>query len=214
MIQIYDNFLDELDFATIQSKILGVHFPWFYQSETGYEELPNDLNDFQFTHIFYTDNEPKSHMFPLIQPIVSKLNAMAFVRIKANLTTVNPVVRRGIFHRDYLNENITTSLFYLQNTNGGSSVSTSIKKEKDVNINMLSQRQIDDLLQWSGAVAIIAGHVLNAVGPSVYPWNILAFAVGTVLFLAWAIRVTNKPQMLVNVVALVIGLVGLFKAFV
>ena len=83
-----------------------------------------------------------------------------------------------------------------------------------MNINMLSQRQIDDLLQWSGAVAIIAGHVLNAVGPSVYPWNILAFAVGTVLFLAWAIRVTNKPQMLVNVVALVIGLVGLFKAFV
>ena len=79
--------------------------------------------------------------------------------------------------------------------------------------NMLSQRQIDDALQWSGAVAIIAGHVLNAVGPSVYPWNIATFAVGTVLFLAWAIRVTNKPQMLVNVVALAIGLVGLFKAF-
>jgi hypothetical protein len=92
-------------------------------------------------------------------------------------------------------------------------VSTNIKKEKDVNINIPSQRQIDDALQWSGAVAIIAGHVLNAVGPSVYPWNILAFAVGTVLFLAWAIRVTNKPQMLVNVVALVIGLVGLFTAF-
>ena len=92
-------------------------------------------------------------------------------------------------------------------------MSISIKKEKDVNINIPSQRQIDDTLQWSGAVAIIAGHVLNAVGPSVYPWNILAFAVGTVLFLAWAIRVTNKPQMLVNVVALVIGLVGLFTAF-
>jgi len=77
----------------------------------------------------------------------------------------------------------------------------------------ISQRQIDEALQWSGAVAIIAGHVLNAVGPSMYPYNILAFAIGTVLFLAWAIRVTNKPQMLVNVVALAIGLVGLFKAF-
>lgn len=81
-------------------------------------------------------------------------------------------------------------------------------------LNMLSQRQIDDLLQWSGAVAIIAGHVLNAVGPDVYPYNIAAFAVGTVLFLSWAIRVTNKPQMLVNVVALVIGLMGLIKAFI
>ena len=80
---------------------------------------------------------------------------------------------------------------------------------------MPSQRQIDDTLQWSGAVAIIIGHVLNASGSAYHGdfWNILAFAVGTALFLAWAIRVTNKPQMLVNVVALVIGLVGLFKAF-
>jgi hypothetical protein len=46
-----------------------------------------------------------------------------------------------------------------------------------------------------------------------YPWNIATFAVGTVMFLAWAIRVNNKPQMLVNVVAFAIGLVGLVKAF-
>lgn len=76
-----------------------------------------------------------------------------------------------------------------------------------------THRQIDDILQWSGAVAIIAGHIFNAVGPSMHPYNIIAFAIGTVLFLAWAIRVTNKPQMLVNVVALAIGLVGLVRAF-
>ena len=80
-------------------------------------------------------------------------------------------------------------------------------------IMMISQRQIDDALQWTGAVAIIAGHVLNSIGPSMYPWNIATFAVGTVMFLAWAIRVNNKPQMLVNVVAFAIGLVGLVKAF-
>jgi hypothetical protein len=78
----------------------------------------------------------------------------------------------------------------------------------------LSQKNIDELLQWVGAVAIIAGHVLNAVGPSMYPWNIATFAVGTVMFLAWAIRVNNKPQMLVNVVAFAIGLAGLVKAFI
>ena len=78
---------------------------------------------------------------------------------------------------------------------------------------MISQRQIDDALQWTGAVAIIAGHVLNSIGLSMYPWNIATFAVGTVMFLAWAIRVNNKPQMLVNVVAFAIGLVGLVKAF-
>jgi hypothetical protein len=119
MIEIYDNFLDEFDFARIQATLLGKDFPWFYQSETCYEELPNDLNDFQFTHIFYIDGEPKSHLFPLIQPIMSKLDAMAFMRIKANLTTISPIVRPGIFHRDYLNDSVITSLFYLQNTNGG-----------------------------------------------------------------------------------------------
>jgi hypothetical protein len=76
----------------------------------------------------------------------------------------------------------------------------------------MTRTQIDDALQWTGAVAIIAGHVLNAVGPEVYPYNIAVFAVGTVAFLAWAIRVANKPQAVVNVVALAIGLVGLYKA--
>jgi hypothetical protein len=71
----------------------------------------------------------------------------------------------------------------------------------------------DEILQWVGAVAIIAGHVLNAIGPSVYPYNILVFAVGTVAFLIWALRVANKPQAVVNVVSLTIGIVGLIKSF-
>jgi hypothetical protein len=61
--------------------------------------------------------------------------------------------------------------------------------------------EINEILQWSGAVFIIAGHSLNAVGPEAYPYNILAFFVGTVLFMAWTIRVANKPQFMVNVVA-------------
>jgi hypothetical protein len=34
-----------------------------------------------------------------------------------------------------------------------------------------------------------------------------------VLFLAWTIRVANKPQMFVNIVSVAIGLTGLVKAF-
>ena len=73
--------------------------------------------------------------------------------------------------------------------------------------------EINEILQWTGAVFIIAGHSLNAVGPEAYPYNILAFFVGTILFMAWSIRVANKPQLLVNIVALAIGLTGLVKAF-
>ena len=77
----------------------------------------------------------------------------------------------------------------------------------------MSYKHVDNALQWAGAVAIIAGHVLNSIGPTMYPYNIIVFAVGTVLFLTWAARVRNTPQAVVNVVALAIGLVGLYNAY-
>ena len=70
----------------------------------------------------------------------------------------------------------------------------------------------NEIIQWAGAVAIVAGHVLNAIGPAAYPYNIAVFALGTVLFMSWAIRVNNRPQLMVNLVSLLIGLVGLYKA--
>jgi hypothetical protein len=72
---------------------------------------------------------------------------------------------------------------------------------------------VDEVLQWAGAVLIIAGHSLNAIGPTMYPYNIVVFALGTVAFLTWAIRAGNRPQMAVNLVSMAIGLVGLISAF-
>jgi hypothetical protein len=77
----------------------------------------------------------------------------------------------------------------------------------------MKKLNVNDTLQWTGAVAIIAMHVLNAMGPEAYPWNIVAAFIGTVAFLAWTVRVRNLPQFTVNVVALAIGFVGLYKAF-
>lgn len=77
----------------------------------------------------------------------------------------------------------------------------------------ISGSLLNEVLQWAGALAIVAGHVLNAMGPKAYPWNVVAFTLGTVFFLAWSLRVANKPQMMVNVVAIAIGAVGLFKAW-
>ena len=74
------------------------------------------------------------------------------------------------------------------------------------------KQNVNEILQWAGAVLIIAGHSLNAVGPAVYPYNILAFLLGTVMFLAWAVRVANKPQITVNLVSVVIGITGMIRA--
>ena len=72
----------------------------------------------------------------------------------------------------------------------------------------------NEVLQWTGAFFITAGHVLNTMGSAYHRdvWNIAAFAVGTLVFLAWTIRVANKPQMAVNVAALATMSVGLFRA--
>ena len=76
----------------------------------------------------------------------------------------------------------------------------------------MTYKHIDNFIQWVGAVAIVLGHAFNAMGPVMYPWNIIVFAIGTVMFLAWAVRVKNRPQFMVNVISLAIGLVGLYKA--
>ncbi len=72
----------------------------------------------------------------------------------------------------------------------------------------------DELLQWSGAFFITAGHVLNAIGSAYHLdiWNQLSFALGTVCFLLWSLRVVNKPQLAVNIAGLAAILVGLVKA--
>jgi hypothetical protein len=73
--------------------------------------------------------------------------------------------------------------------------------------------KFNDIIQWIGAVAIIIGHVANAIGPDAYPWNIVAFTLGTAMFLTWAIRARNNPQMVVNIVAIVTCAIGLVNAW-
>ena len=78
---------------------------------------------------------------------------------------------------------------------------------------MILNLKLNDIIQSIGAVFIIIGHICNAIGPNAYPYNIVAFTLGTVMFLTWTIRVMNKPQMTVNIVAFVTCLIGLVNAW-
>jgi len=77
---------------------------------------------------------------------------------------------------------------------------------------MNRETTINETIQWAGAVVLVLGHVLNAIGPSMYPYNIVAFLIGAILFMTWSIRMRNAPQLVVNVISLVIGSAGLVKA--
>lgn len=77
----------------------------------------------------------------------------------------------------------------------------------------MNSNQTTETIQWMGAISVIAGHILNAIGPAAYPWNIVAFSIGTALFFAWSIRVRNRAQLIVNIVAIVTCTLGLVNAF-
>jgi hypothetical protein len=56
-------------------------------------------------------------------------------------------------------------------------------------------------------------YVIMSCYPSLHPWNIVAGIAGGACYLAWTIRVANKPQMIVNAVAITIGLAGLYNFY-
>jgi len=73
--------------------------------------------------------------------------------------------------------------------------------------------KVNDIIQWIGAFFIIIGHICNSIGPTIYPLNIIMFTLGTVCFMFWSYRMHNRPQFIVNVVAIFTCSLGLYKAF-
>ena len=73
--------------------------------------------------------------------------------------------------------------------------------------------QLNEVLQWAGTACLLVMYMLMSFFPDLHPWNIVAGVCGGACYLAWTVRVANKPQMLVNVVAITIGSAGLFRAW-
>ena len=73
--------------------------------------------------------------------------------------------------------------------------------------------QFNEVLQWAGTVCLLTMYTLMSFFPHLHPWNIVSGVLGGACYLAWTIRVSNRPQTLVNGVAIAIGAAGLFKAW-
>lgn len=72
---------------------------------------------------------------------------------------------------------------------------------------------LNEALQWAGTACLLAMYALMSFYPHLHPWNIVAGICGGACYLAWTVRVANRPQMIVNGVALVIGFAGLYRAW-
>jgi Co/Zn/Cd efflux system component len=73
--------------------------------------------------------------------------------------------------------------------------------------------RLNDALQWAGTVFILAMYVLMNFFRELGLDPVFGL-LGGLCYAAWAYRVANRPQMIVNVVAISVCIVGLIQATV
>jgi hypothetical protein len=121
-VTIIDNFVEVNLFKEIKNLMTSENFNWFYNDAVNYV----DDGFFQFNHIFYDLNSPRSEFFNLLVPVIDnlheKVDLYSIIRIKANLTTKESSTIEYGYHIDLpdLKEchSTKTSILYI-NTNDG-----------------------------------------------------------------------------------------------
>ena len=118
MIQVFDNYLDRNSHSSLEASLTAFNFPWYFlPSKIGDTNL--GLYDYQFSHTFYIDNMFVSDNAPVLGPLIQKINPYSLVKVKANLTVADTVVREYSYHNDVDKyPQVKTAIYYI-NTNDG-----------------------------------------------------------------------------------------------
>ena len=135
--KIEDNFLDQVIFNEIQDLMLGENFAWYYSDTIDYI---GQKDKFQFGHIFYGENVPKSSFCEKLNPILEIINPISLWRIKANLLTKTTTIIENAFHIDMPDripeeklKQWTTAIFYVNTNNGYTKFEDGTKVESVAN---------------------------------------------------------------------------------
>jgi len=120
MITIKDNYLSEKEYQTMYDTITASGFPWYFDPYKTSPAEKNDLESFQFIHIFYMGDIKEniiSSSFPILKPILSKLKHLTLVRIKLNLNPYSQKLIVGSYHQDQDYKG-KAAIYYLNTNNG------------------------------------------------------------------------------------------------
>ena len=71
----------------------------------------------------------------------------------------------------------------------------------------------NELIQWMGTAFVLCMYAVMNLAPEHTVYIQLFGLLGAVSFFVWTIRVKNRPQMLINVVAMTLCVLGLLKHF-
>lgn len=71
----------------------------------------------------------------------------------------------------------------------------------------------NEIIQWVGTGFVLAMYAIMNLAPHLAPWNLIMGLCGSIAYFIWTVRVANKPQMLINIVAMTLCVAGLIKHF-
>tara|TARA_B100001029_G_scaffold31962_1_gene23943 strand:- start:279 stop:821 length:543 start_codon:yes stop_codon:yes gene_type:complete len=131
MIEVIDNFLKPDQHRKIHNYLLyDGHCDWKYNDRKVSTSKSQGLDDYQFTHVFFTFHSCTgkgrhivSNSIDILIPLVDKIKFIALHRIKANLEPIKPKRVYSDFHYDVQKDGnpcpaMTTGIYYI-NTNDG-----------------------------------------------------------------------------------------------
>lgn len=72
---------------------------------------------------------------------------------------------------------------------------------------------VNNLIQWLGTGFVLAMYVVMNLFPELTPWNLVFGLAGAIAYFTWTIRVKNYPQMVINIVAMTLCVLGLYRYF-
>tara|TARA_B100000945_G_C20332202_1_gene572986 strand:+ start:581 stop:1111 length:531 start_codon:yes stop_codon:yes gene_type:complete len=122
MIKIEDNYLDQHAFDEIHNLLMSKEFPWYYNNNYG-GNYP--LTEYWFWHDTHGrktlgNTNLLDPYFGVLQPLLSQLNPLALIRIRANCNWRTRDEEQRLWHRD-TTVDCTTSILYI-NANDGCTV--------------------------------------------------------------------------------------------
>ena len=121
-IKIVDNFMPEDVFLQYSKNIIKI--PWYgstviTEGDLDCKILCDSIDNFQFIHVFYGDNTPKTEQYyKFIEPLLSHIKIRSLIRAKINLNPRTEKIIQHGYHIDNKFNDSFTAILYLNTNNG------------------------------------------------------------------------------------------------
>lgn len=82
---VIDDFLPREEYIKIRDILMSNEIPWYFQKETTYFGKESLHGEYYFTHVFYINHNSHSNFFTCLEPLITKIDPAALIRVKGNL---------------------------------------------------------------------------------------------------------------------------------